>query len=187
MRRALVCALALGAACSGAGNARDGQRYQTIGRAATADEIRAWDIDANPDGSGLPAGEGTYARGAEVFAKQCASCHGPTGEGMPPIPKLVGADPKDFGFGDDPTLTKTIGNYWPYATTLYDYINRAMPYATPGALPPSDVYSVVAYLLAENGIMSRDAVMNARTLPAVKMPARDRFVVDDRKGGPGFR
>ena len=161
--------------------------YQSVGRAATPDEIKAWNIDANPAGVGLPAGSGTYARGVEVFAKQCAQCHGPKGEGMPPVPKLVGADPVNFGFGDDPKLTKTIGNYWPYATTLYDYINRAMPFATPGVLPPADVYSVVAYLLAENGIIKQGDVMDATTLPKVKMPARDRFVVDDRKGGPAFR
>ena len=135
----------------------------------------------------MPAGTGTYARGVEVFAKQCASCHGPKGDGMPPFPKLIGSDPKDFGFGDDPKLTKTIGNYWPYATTLYDYVNRAMPFATPSVLPPGDVYSVVAFLLAENGIITRDEAMDAQSLPRVKMPARDRFVVDDRKGGPGFR
>jgi len=184
MKRALALAFALAGCSGGAGNAK---QYAAIGQTATLEEIRAWDIDANPSGKGLPEGSGTYARGAEVFAKQCASCHGPKGEGMPPIPKLVGADPKDFGFGDDPKLTKTIGNYWPYATTLYDYINRAMPFATPGVLPPPDVYSVVAYLLAENGVIKQGDVMDATTLPKVKMPARDRFVVDDRKGGPGFR
>ena len=82
---------------------------------------------------------------------------------------------------------KTVGNYWPYATTLYDYINRAMPFDAPGSLPPADLYSVVAFLLAENGIVERSAVIDARTLPAVRMPARDRFVPDDRRGGPAFR
>ena len=185
MQRALVLAFAI-VGCSAQGGS-GGQQYAAIGRPATADEIKAWDIDANPAGVGLPPGSGTYARGAEVFAKQCAQCHGPKGEGIAPIPKLVGAEPVDFGFGDDPKLTKTIGNYWPYATTLYDYINRAMPFATPGSLQPPDVYSVVAYLLAENGIIKQGDVMDARTLPKVKMPARDRFVIDDRKGGPGFR
>jgi len=145
-------------------------------------------IDANPSGAGLPPGRGTYARGAQVYAQQCASCHGPRGEGgIPPNPKLVGTEPRDFSFGNDPKLTKTIGNYWPYATTLYDYINRAMPFATPGSLAPAEVYAVVAYLLAENGIIAKSAVMDARSLPRVRMPARDRFIVDDRKGGPGFR
>jgi cytochrome c len=188
----LVLQLLLGlavSACGGVDGSRSGSgsRYATIGREATSEEIRALDIDVNPSGAGLPAGSGTYARGAEVFAKNCSNCHGPKAEGMAPYPKLVGADPKDFGFGDDPKLTKTIGNYWPYATTLYDYVNRAMPFTTPSVLPPADVYSVVAYLLAENGIITKDEVMDATTLPKVKMPARDRFVVDDRKGGPGFR
>jgi S-disulfanyl-L-cysteine oxidoreductase SoxD len=162
-------------------------RFRTIGRDARAAEIRAVDIDVNPSGAGLPAGRGTYTRGVQVYAQQCASCHGAKGEGLAPNPRLVGSEPRDFSFGNDPKLTKTIGNYWPYATTLYDYINRAMPFATPGSLPPSDVYSVVAFLLAENAIIDRSAVLDARSLPKVKMPARDRFVIDDRKGGPGFR
>jgi len=185
----LVLVLAV-TSCSGAEPPRSsaaGAKYASIGRDATPEEIHALDIDVNPSGAGLPAGSGNYARGVEVFAKQCAGCHGQKAEGVAPYPKLVGADPRDFGFADDPKLTKTIGNYWPYATTLYDYVNRAMPFATPSVLPPADVYSVVAYLLAENGIITRDQVMDATTLPKVKMPARDRFVVDDRKGGPGFR
>ena len=186
MRRAFVASLVVMAACGGSGSSGD-VHVASIGRAATPEEIKAFDIDVNPAGAGLPAGSGTAVQGAAVFAKQCASCHGPKGEGMPPIPKLVSAEPTNFAFGDDPKLTKTIGNYWPYATTLYDYINRAMPFATPGVLPPSDVYSVVAFLLAENGIIKATDVMDASTLPKVKMPARDRFILDDRKGGPGFR
>ena len=171
-------------AAQGSGATR---RFRDIGREASAAEIRAWDIDVNPSGAGLPAGRGTYARGAQVYAQQCASCHGPKGEGIPPNTRLVGPEPRDFSFGNDPKLTKTIGNYWPYATTLFDYVNRAMPFATPGSLEPNDVYSVVAFLLAENGIIARSEVMNARTLPRVRMPARDRFVPDDRRGGAVFR
>jgi mono/diheme cytochrome c family protein len=180
-----ILVLSLVAACSAAGSSD--RQFPSIGRAATADEIKAWDIDFNPGGANLPAGSGTYARGVEVYAKQCASCHGPKGEGMAPFPKLVGAEPTTFTFAEDTKLTKTIGNYWPYATTLYDYVNRAMPFATPGVMPPSDVYAVVAFLLAENGVITRDQVMDAASLPKVKMPARDRFVMDDRKGGAGFR
>jgi mono/diheme cytochrome c family protein len=186
MRSALVVSLIVVSACGGGGSSSD-THFAAIGRAATPDEIKAVNIDVNPTGAGLPPGSGTAAQGAAVFAKQCASCHGPKGEGLPPIPKLVGPQPTDFTFGDDPKLTKTIGNYWPYATTLYDYINRAMPFATPGILPPNDVYSVVAYLLAENGIIKPTDVMDASSLPKVKMPSRDRFILDDRKGGPGFR
>jgi len=92
-----------------------------------------------------------------------------------------------FRFGTDVKLVKTTGNYWPYATTLYDYIHRAMPFAAPGSLQPNEVYALVAFLLAENRIIPRTAVMDARTLPAVRMPARDHFVRDDRTGGRGFR
>jgi cytochrome c len=162
-------------------------RFGGIGRAATAAEVSALDIDVNSAGVGLPAGRGTYARGAEVFAAQCASCHGSRGEGIAPYPALVGTTPSDFSFGKDPKLTKTIGNYWPYATTLFDYINRAMPFSAPGTLPPGDVYSVVAFLLAENGVIEKTAVMDRRTLSAVRMPARDRFVPDNRRGGAEFR
>ena len=162
-------------------------RLGTIGRTATAAEIRAWDIDVNGTGVGLPPGSGTWTRGAEVFASQCASCHGTRGEGMAANPRLIGAEPRDFSFALDPKLPKTIGNYWPYATTLYDYINRAMPFTAPGTLPPNDIYSVVAFLLAENGIVGREDIMDAASLPRVHMPAHDRFVPDNRMGGRVFR
>jgi mono/diheme cytochrome c family protein len=158
-------------------------RFADIGRPATAAEIRAWNLDVNASGTGLPAGRGTPAEGARVYAAQCASCHGARGEGIAPFPRLVGRDSSNFGFGRDPKLVKTVGSYWPYATTLFDYVNRAMPFAAPGTLTPDQVYGVVAWLLAENGIVSPTAVMDARTLPAVRMPARDRFVPDDRRGG----
>ena len=161
--------------------------FRTIGRTATTAEIRAWDIDVNGAGKGLPPGRGTYPRGAQVFAQACASCHGVNGEGLSTNPRLIGTEPSNFSFGRDPKLVKTIGNYWPHATTLYDYINRAMPFNTPGSLSPTDVYSAIAYLLAENKVIDRGQVIDARTLPRVRMPARDRFVVDDRKGGPSFR
>jgi len=186
----LAASLVAAAACADSDAAQapgQARRYGTIGRTATPAEIRAWDIDANPSGAGLPPGRGTYERGAAVFAQQCASCHGAKGEGTPAAVRLVGTDAKDFGFASDPRLVKTIGNYWPYATTLYDYINRAMPFATPGSLSAPDVYSVTAFLLAENGIIRRDEVMTARTLPRVKMPAAGRFIVDDRAGGKAFK
>ena len=158
-------------------------RFEGIGRAATRGEVAAWNIDANPAGVGLPPGRGTHASGARVYAAQCASCHGAAGEGIAPNPKLVGREPREFVFGRDPKQVKTIGNYWPYATTLYDYVNRAMPFQAPGTLSADEVYSVVAWLLAENGVIERGAVMDARTLPQVRMPARDRFVRDNRTGG----
>ena len=163
-------------------------RFGTFGRRATDSEIRAWNIDANASGDGLPPGRGTYARGATLFAAQCALCHGAHGEGIPPFPKLIGREPRDsFPFGRDPKYPKTIGNYWPYATTVYDYINRAMPFPAPGSLHPDDVYSLVAFLLAENEIVDRRTVIDARALRSIRMPARDRFVVDNRVGGRVFR
>jgi cytochrome c len=166
---------------------RQPDRFGGIGRVASAAEVRAWDIDVNPDGAGLPEGSGSHERGAVVYARQCAVCHGANGEGLAPNPRLIGTEPRDFSFAGDLRLAKTIGNYWPYATTLFDYVNRAMPLTAPGSLPAEDVYAVVAYLLAENGVIDRSAVMDRRALPQVRMPARDRFVPDDRTGGAVFK
>ena len=163
-------------------------RYRGVGRPPTTAEVARWNIDANDEGAGLPSGRGTYQRGAELFASRCAACHGQRGEGLPPFPRLIGAEPRDsFPFGHDPRLVKTIGNYWPYATTVYDYVNRAMPFNAPGSLTPDETYSIVAFLLAENGIISRETVVDARSLPRVRMPAHDRFVRDNRTGGPIVR
>jgi cytochrome c5 len=154
-----------------------------IGRVATADEIKAIDIDVMPDGRGLPPGSGTVAEGAKVYAAKCASCHGKGGEGAT-FERLVATDAgKNFDFATNAKLPRAVGNYWPYATTLYDYTYRAMPFQQPGTLTPDETYSLVAFILALNKIVPEDAVMDARTLPQVKMPARDRFVIDNRKGG----
>lgn len=159
-----------------------------LGTRASPALLASIDIDANAQGVGLPEGRGTYAEGAALYLARCASCHGVRGEGMAANPRLVSAaEDTGFAFGNDPKLVKTPGNYWPHATTLYDYIHRAMPYNAPGSLRPGETYALVAYLLAENGVIPRTAVMDARSLPAVRMPARDRFVPDDRTGGPGFR
>jgi cytochrome c len=163
-----------------------------VGRAATAAEVAAWDIDANPAGVGLPPGRGTHAEGAAVYAQKCASCHGARGEGMgtgsAAYPKLIGREPREgFPFGQELRHVKTVGNYWPYATTVYDYIHRAMPLTAPGSLAPDEVYALTAFLLAENEIIAKDAVIDAASLPRVRMPARDRFVRDDRTGGATFR
>ena len=163
-------------------------RYAGLGRRATRTEEQAWNIDVNASGAGLPPGSGRYAEGAALFAQKCAACHGSHGEGLATYPKLIGRDPRDgFPFGQDFHLAKTIGNYWPYSTTLYDYIHRAMPLTAPGSLRPEETYSLVAYLLAENQIIDRTTVIDARSLPRIHMPARDRFVVDDRVGGRVFR
>ena len=152
-----------------------------IGRPATAADIAALDDDVMPDGHGLPAGSGTAAAGATLFAARCAGCHGKTGkEG--PNDVLVGAQPKQgFPFSNDPNLPHTIGNYWPYATTVFDYIRRAMPPDAPGSLTDADVYNLTAFLLHANELIPADFVVNAETLPAVKMPAKEHFVPDTRR------
>ena len=145
--------------------------------------VARWDRDVRPDGAGLPPGQGSVAQGRDVFLSRCVACHGPTGtEG--PYDVLVGGGP----WGDSgPPGRRTVGNYWPYATTLFDYITRAMPQNAPGSLTADETYAVIAWLLARNGIVGEDAVLDAGSLPAVVMPARDRFVPDDRRGGPGVR
>src|ERR687886_3069638 len=130
-----------------------------FGRPATADEIRAIDIDVRPDGAGLPAGSGTAVEGQPIFAQQCAACHGASGEGGAG-PRLV--DPTPFKPGVTPP---TVGNYWPYATTVWDYINRAMPFDRPGSLQPDAVYALTAFLLAENKILGVADRLHAQTLP----------------------
>ncbi len=159
-----------------------------FGREATHEEITAWDIDVMPDGTGLPEGEGSHADGAPIYLRHCASCHGRAGEGMSAEP-LVGYEPgtaPPFGpryeewRGDGDDVPFTVGNYWPYATTLFDYIRRAMPSNAPGTLANDEVYALSAWLLAENGIIETDAVMNASTLAQVQMPARDVFVPQER-------
>lgn len=128
-----------------------------------------------PDGAGLPDGSGTVSGGAELFAQRCAHCHGATGsEG--PEDVLVGPDLPVYG----PDAVRNIGNYWPYATTVYDFIQRAMPFDRPGTLTPEEIYAVTAWLLNQNGIIPEDAVMDRDTLPAVEMPNRDNFVSDPR-------
>lgn len=133
-----------------------------------------------PDGKGLPAGSGTATAGAALFAARCAGCHGKTGkEG--PNDVLVGAEPRQgFPFSSDPNLPHTIGNYWPYATTVFDYIRRAMPPDAPGSLSGTDVYNLTAFLLHANELISADFIVNAETLPGVKMPAKEHFVPDTR-------
>lgn len=154
-----------------------------IGRAATPEEIKKLDIDVMPDGRGLPPGRGTVSDGAALYAQKCAACHGKNGEGGS-FDRLVATDSgKNFDFAINPKLPRAVGNYWPYATTLYDYTYRAMPFMQPGSLSPDETYALVAYILALNKIVPEDAVMDQASLPKVKMPARDRFVPDNRRGG----
>jgi S-disulfanyl-L-cysteine oxidoreductase SoxD len=147
------------------------------GRTATEAEIAVLDIVVGPDGAGLPAGQGTVAQGRVLFAAQCAVCHGAQGEGVRGLgDRLVGTEPID-----STGWNRTIGNYWPYATSVFDYVRRSMPFDRPGTLSDDEVYALTAYLLHRNEIIPADAVMDAAALPRVTMPARDRFVRDDRR------
>ena len=162
------------AAGTGARGAEPG--YFGYGTKATPEQIAGWDIDARGgDGAGLPAGNGTVHRGADVYAEQCAACHGTFGEGEGRFPKLVG------GAGtlrhDRPELT--VGSYWPFAPTLWDYINRAMPMQAPHTLSADDVYALTAYILNLNDIVQGDFVADRESLPKVKMPNRDSFLWTD--------
>jgi len=151
-----------------------------FGRTATPEEISLWDIAIRPDGKGLPPGEGDVAKGKSIYALKCVACHGENGRETPGF-KLAGPVlVSDTSFKSKP---KTIGNYWPFATTLFDYVRRTMPYNLPGSLTNNDVYSLTAFLLSANQIIKPDAILNGQTLPRVIMPAKKLFVVDDRKGG----
>jgi S-disulfanyl-L-cysteine oxidoreductase SoxD len=164
---------------------KEPQRFD-LGRPASAAEVAAVDIDVTPSGAGLPAGSGTAAQGAPLYAANCASCHGANGEGKPPAyPQLLGGPKGTFDFASDFKIPRTVGNYWPYATTLFDYIRRAMPLAAPGSLTPDQTYAVTAYLLSREGIIPESTSLDARSLAAIQMPAKSHFVVDDRRGSTG--
>lgn len=146
-----------------------------IGRPATPAEIAGWNIDIGRDGSDLPAGSGTVSRGRDVFAQQCAACHGDKGGGGVGD-RLVGGQ----GTLATPNPVRTVGSYWPYATTLFDYIRRAMPQNAPESLSNDDVYAVSAYILNLNGLLPADATLDARSLSSIKMPNRKMFLGDPR-------
>jgi S-disulfanyl-L-cysteine oxidoreductase SoxD len=168
MRERLLCAVALALAAGlGTAIAADGQRF---GQPIAPEDTAAWDISIAPDGVGLPPGSGIPAQGAVVYAEKCAACHGQKGEGQP-NDRLVGGQLT----GDQPAV-KTVGSYWPYATTLFDYTRRAMPWQLPKSLTNDEVYAVSAYILRLNGIIGDNDVMNATTLPKVTMPNRDGFI-----------
>jgi len=146
-----------------------------LGRPATPEEIAAWDISIGPDGAGLPPGRGTAAQGAAVYAVKCVACHGEKGAGKP-NDQLVGG--VGSLAGDAPI--KTTGSFWPYATTIFDYVRRAMPIITSKTLTNDEVYALTAYLLQQNGIIGETDVMDAKSLPQVKMPNREGFVTFTR-------
>ncbi|HET6305816.1 MAG TPA: cytochrome c [Rhodopila sp.] len=147
-----------------------------LGRSPTAAEISAWNIDVLPDGRGLPPGHGSVAEGRAVFADNCAACHGDKGQNGA-ADRLVGG----IGTLSQHNPVRTVGSYWPYATTLFDFIHRAMPFTAPESLSPDQVYAVVAYLLSLNGIVPDNAVLDANSLPKVVMPNRNGFVAANPK------
>ncbi len=152
----------------------EAQKYG-VGRAPTAAEMKAMDISVSPDGRDLPDGSGDVAQGKEIYARRCQRCHGENGKGGDEA-ALVGGT----GTLNTPKPLKTVGSFWPYATTLFDYVRRAMPYKDPGTLSNPQVYAVVAFILNLNGIVPDNAVMSRDTLPKVEMPNRKGFVPDAR-------
>ena len=179
---------ATGGAQVAAGRAGAAEPVYGFGSPASESQIAAWDIDIGPDGAGLPPGQGTVAEGLEVWERhRCVLCHGPTGrEG--PNDLIAGRIPGDeFPFANDRSLRSTVGNYWPYATTLFDYTRRAMPFDMPGTMTDEEVYAVVGAMLYFNDLLPADAVVDSATVVDTHMPARDRFVPDNRTGGPTIR
>ena len=169
----IAAALLVGACATQVSGPETTARQPNLGRVATAEEVAGWDISIPPSGVGLPAGSGTAKQGAAIYAAQCLACHGDKGAGKP-------ADALAGGIGSLATAkpVRTVGSYWPYATTLFDYVRRAMPIANPLSLTNDEVYAVSAYILYVNGIVPEDAPMTATTLPLVKMPNRDGFISD---------
>ena len=146
-----------------------------IGKPVSKTEISGWDIDARPDVHGLPRGSGAVEKGEAIYMEQCVACHGEFGEGAGRFPILMGG--YDTLTSSDPN--KTVGSYWPYTTTLFDYIRRAMPYSNAPSLSTDGVYSVSAYVLFMNDILKEEATLNAKSLASVKMPNRNGFVLPD--------
>lgn len=175
-----ACALALVAVLAGPALA-DGFG---IGREATPDEVAAWDIDVRPDGQGLPEGSGTVAVGEEIYAERCAACHGDFGEGVDRWPVLAGG----HGTLQDDRPVKTIGSYWPYLSTVFDYVNRAMPFGEARSLTPDEVYAITAYLLYVNDVVDDEEFeLSKANFTSVRLPNEDNFFFDPRPATPIFQ
>lgn len=153
-----------------------------LGREALPEEVAAWDIDVRPDGQGLPEGSGTVAEGEQIFAERCASCHGDFGEGRGRWPVLAGG--QDSLKSQDPV--KTVGSYWPYLSTVYDYVHRAMPYGNAQSLSADETYAVVAYILDLNFLMEEDT-LSKENFTDITMPNEDGFFDDDRPDVPTMK
>ena len=171
MHRPIVVALAISVIAGGVAVAAQ-VAPPRVGRAAPPDEIAKLDISIAPDGKGLPAGSGTVAQGAEVYAQKCVTCHGPNGAGTPSGDRLSGG----IGSLATPNPIKTVNSCWPYATTVFDYIRRAMPITMPQSLSNEEVYAVTAYILSLDNVVPMTATLDAQSLPRVQMPNKDGFV-----------
>jgi mono/diheme cytochrome c family protein len=167
-KRAVFTASLLLAMTTGASLAETPNLGKPIDEAA----IAAWDISILPDGTGLPKGSGTPAQGAKIYAEKCTACHGDNGKGG-----AAAALVSDRGLAGINAAQKTIRNFWPYSTTIFDFIRRAMPYQMPRSLTDDEVYALTAYILAENKLIGANDMMDAQTLPKVKMPNRDNFII----------
>ena len=143
-----------------------------LGRLASPEEIASWDISIGPDGAGLPPGSGTAKQGETIYLAKCLACHGEKGAGKP-NDQLVGGQGT---LAPDQVPVRTVGSFWPYATTVFDYVRRAMPLNESKSLTDDEMYAVVAYILHLNGVIGENDAINAQTLPAVRMPNRDGFV-----------
>jgi S-disulfanyl-L-cysteine oxidoreductase SoxD len=154
--------------------AEDGARFD-IGQPVSEAALRKWNIDVAPDGTGLPPGQGSVREGKAIYETKCIACHNAEGQGQP-MDRLAGGQ----GTLQSAKPVKTVGSYWPYATTVFDYVRRAMPLDSPQSLSPDEVYALTAYLLHLNGIVDSGATMNAETLPKVRMPNHGAFRPDPR-------
>lgn len=171
-----AAALLAGCAITGAATAEEAKKYG-LGRAATPEEVAAWDIDVRPDGKGLPVGKGNAAKGEAIFAAKCAICHGDFAEGVDRWPVLAGG--RDTLKSQNPV--KTVGSYWPYLSTAFDYIHRAMPFGNAQTLKPDEIYSIIAYILMMNDVITDDQFeLSNKNFTTIHMPNEKNFIDDDR-------
>jgi len=178
-RKAFLTGLAVSVIATGAFAER-----LNLGRQATPEEVAAWNIDIRPDGQGLPEGSGTVAQGEEIWGEQCAVCHGDFGEAVDRWPAVAG------GFGtlssDDPV--KTVGSYWPYLSTVWDYVNRAMPFTEARSLEPDQVYALTAYILFINDVVDDEKFeLSKKNFLEQRLPNENGFVMDARPDGPNIK
>lgn len=165
--------------CLIAGTAAAGDKYG-LGRPATAEEIAGWDMDVRPDGTGLPPGSGTVVRGEEIYLERCAVCHGEFGEGAGRYPVLMGG----FETLTEDRPEKTVGSYWPYASTIWDYVQRSMPFGDARSLTADETYAVTAFLLYLNEVVEDDFTLTQGNLTAIRMPNEDGFFVREQRDLP---